>query len=285
MESSLIQTHMATRFACGAKGIIARRGCLGNRTSVGQSCYNACGPHVTAIKKGAHTQGMAIYAISDLHLSFANPKPMDIFSAVWRNHAERVAQNWDTTVQDSDTVLMAGDHSWALRFEEAKQDLDFIAQRPGRKIMIRGNHDYWWHREQTNRIQAQVDESIFLMQGKAVVVDSIGITGTRGWRVELDEDPDAGDAKVMRRELNYLERGLKEIPDGVEKKIVMLHYPPFNADLEPNEFADLLQAHSVDILVYGHIHTGYYLQGDINGIDYHLVSVDHTDFKPILITE
>lgn len=150
--------------------------------------------------------------------------------------------------------------------------------------MVRGNHDYWWRREQTNRIQQLVDKSIYLMQGHALVVEGIGITGTRGWRVELDEDKSAGDDKVMRRELSYLERGLKEIPSDIERRIVVLHYPPFNADLEPNEFADLLQAYEVNTVVYGHIHTGYYLQGDIDGIDYKLVSVDHTDMKPVLIT-
>lgn len=226
---------------------------------------------------------MSIYAISDLHLSLSNPKPMDIFGEIWCDHPRRIAENWDAVVKPDDTVLICGDHSWALKFEGALADLQYIAERPGHKIMIRGNHDYWWHREATTRIQKQVDESIRLMHGHAIVVGNIGITGTRGWRVELEEDPDAGDPKVMKRELGYLERGLAEIPGNVDKKIVMLHYPPFNADLEPNEFADVLQAYNVDILVYGHIHTGFYLQGNINGIEYILASVDHTDMKPVLI--
>ncbi|MCL5105312.1 MAG: metallophosphoesterase [Armatimonadetes bacterium] len=226
---------------------------------------------------------MPIYAISDLHLSLGKHKPMDIFGEAWRDHDKRIAANWDAVVSPEDTVLVAGDHSWALRLDEAKPDLQYIAERPGRKILIRGNHDYWWRRESTNRIQAIVDESICLMQGRAVVVENVGITGTRGWRVELEEDPDAGDDRVMKRELAYLERGLKEMPKKVDKRLVMLHYPPFNADLEPNEFADLLQAYNVDILVYGHIHTGYYLEGNVNGVEYRLVSVDHTEFRPVLI--
>ena len=226
---------------------------------------------------------MSIYAISDLHLSLSGEKPMDIFGDVWRDHVERIAVNWDSIVSPDDTVLLPGDHSWALKFEQAQQDLDFIAARPGSKILIRGNHDYWWRREGTTRFQKQVHESITLMHGHAVVVENTGITGTRGWRVELEDDPDAGDSKVMMRELGYLERGLKEIPPTVDKKIVMLHYPPFNGDLEPNEFADLLQTYDVDILVYGHIHTGSYLQGDVNGIDYRLVSADHMDMTPVLI--
>lgn len=225
---------------------------------------------------------MSIYAISDLHLSLSGEKPMDIFGEAWRDHASRIAANWDATVSPDDTVLLPGDHSWALKFEDARQDLDFISSRPGRKILIRGNHDYWWRREATTRIQKQLPEDMILMHGRAIVIDGFGITGTRGWRVELEDDPDAGDSKVMMRELGYLERGLKEMP-SVEKKIVMLHYPPFNADLEPNAFADVLQAHNVDILVYGHIHTGFYLQGDINGIEYRLVSADHVDMTPVLI--
>ncbi|MCL4499237.1 MAG: metallophosphoesterase [Chloroflexi bacterium] len=226
---------------------------------------------------------MSIYAISDLHLSFANPKPMDIFGSEWRNHAERIAANWDETVREEDTVLVAGDHSWALHFEHALPDLDFIAHRPGRKILIRGNHDYWWRREQTNKIQSQVHESIFLMQGRSVVIENVGITGTRGWRIESAEDPDVGDVRVMQRELNYLARGLREMPENVEKKIVMLHYPPFDTDLTPNAFAEMLKAFDVDILVYGHIHSGAYLEGDVDGIRYRLVSVDHVGFRPVEI--
>ena len=226
---------------------------------------------------------MSIYAISDLHLSLSGRKPMDIFGDAWRDHAQRIAENWDSIVGPDDTVLLAGDHSWALRFEEAKPDLDYIAARPGRKILIRGNHDYWWRREATTRMQRQLSESITLLHGHALVVENIGVTGTRGWRIELEEDPDAGDSKVMTRELAYLERGLKEIPPTVSKKIVMLHYPPFDADLEPNAFAGVLKAYGVDILIYGHIHTGVYLQGNTNGIDYRLVSADHVGMRPVLI--
>lgn len=226
---------------------------------------------------------MPIYAISDLHLSLSGQKPMDMFGEVWLNHAEKIAANWDALVAPDDTVLLAGDHSWALRLDKAKIDLDYIAARPGHKILIRGNHDYWWRREATTRIQKQLHQSMTLLHGHAIVVDNIGIAGTRGWRLEIEEDQDAGDAKVMARELLYLERALKEIPPTVSKKIVMLHYPPFNADLTLNEFAEVFKEHDVDILVYGHIHTGTALQGDIDGIEYRLVSADHVDMKPVLI--
>jgi len=227
--------------------------------------------------------GMSIYAIADLHLSLCGAKPMDIFGEAWRDHAERIAANWDAIVSPRDTVIVVGDHSWALRFEQAKPDLDYIAARPGAKILVRGNHDYWWRREATTRIQKQLPAGMTLLHGHAIVIENVGITGTRGWRLELPEDPDAGDARVMARELAYLERGLGEIPPTVCRKIVALHYPPFNADLEPNAFADVLQAHGVDILVYGHIHTGFYLEGDIEGVEYRLVSADHVDMRPVRV--
>jgi len=227
---------------------------------------------------------MSIYAISDLHLSLSGEKPMDIFGEAWRDHAERIAGNWDAMVRPHDTVLLVGDLSWALRFEDAKRDLEYIAARPGNKILVRGNHDYWWRRESTTRIQRQLPANMKLLHGHGIVVEDVGIAGTRGWRLEAPEDPDAGDAKVMRRELAYLERGLSEIPAGVSRKIAALHYPPFDADLEPNAFADVLQAHKVDIVVYGHIHTGYYLEGNINGVQYKLVSADHVDMRPALIS-
>jgi predicted phosphohydrolase len=226
---------------------------------------------------------MPIYAISDLHLSLGKPKPMDVFGEIWREHDKRIAENWDTMVGEDDTVLICGDTSWAIKLTDALPDLEWVRQRPGKKIMIRGNHDYWWRREATNRLQKEIGEDIVFMHGRCAMIGDIAVTGTRGWRVELAEDKDAGDEKVLTRELMYLERGLKEMPSDAERRIVMLHYPPFNFDLEPNDFADLLQAYSVDTLVYGHIHTGEYLTGDVNGIEYRLVSVDHTEMKPVLV--
>ncbi|NLN75583.1 MAG: serine/threonine protein phosphatase [Armatimonadetes bacterium] len=226
---------------------------------------------------------MAIYAISDMHLSLSGDKPMDMFGEVWRDHASRIATNWDSTVKDGDTVLLAGDHSWELKFDQARLDLDFIAARPGRKILIRGNHDYWWGREATTRIQKKLPEDMTLLHGRALVVEGIGIAGTRGWRVESQEEPTAGDDKVMMRELAYLQRGLSEIPSDVSRKIAMLHYPPFDANLEPNTFTDILQAHNVDILVYGHIHTGGFLQGNIGGIEYKLVCADYLNMQPVRV--
>ncbi|MHB1001550.1 MAG: metallophosphoesterase [Armatimonadota bacterium] len=242
---------------------------------------------------------MAIYAISDLHLSLGSPKPMDIFGPAWVDHAEKLRRNWDECVRDTDTVLLPGDLSWAIRFSDAKPDLDFVAQRPGRKVLIRGNHDFWWQRKMTARIQHKTNRSMTFLQGTSVVINGIGITGTRGWRIDWEARGEGGmntgaksgdervasPEKVLRRELKYLEEGIKSIPDSAKMKIVMLHYPPFDERLQTNEFAELLKKYSVDILVYGHVHQGLgtWLSGDVDGTIYHLVSADIVDFMPQLI--
>ena len=265
---------------------------------------------------------MAIYAISDLHLSLASPKPMDIFGPAWVDHPERLRENWDAVVTDADIVLLPGDLSWAMRLSEAKPDLDFVAERPGRKALIRGNHDYWWQRQMTSRIQRIIDRNLTFLQGTSVVMDGAGITGTRGWRVDwearghdangrmgvweygsvgerenggerptsnakhrtLNETPQS-DERILQRELAYLERGLQSIPESASPKIAMLHFPPFDERLQLNEFAHLLTQYSVDILVYGHVHHGLgsWLEGMVDRVRYYMVSADVVDFVPQLI--
>lgn len=245
---------------------------------------------------------MAIYAISDLHLSLASPKPMDIFGPVWTNHADKIRENWERIVREDDTVLLPGDLSWAMRFQEAEPDLNFIADLPGQKILIRGNHDYWWQRRSTSRIQQIVDRNMVFLQGTSAMVGDIGVTGTRGWRVEQkdgglslppgeeaipkSETQNPQSEKVLARELSYLEKGLQSIPETARLKIVMLHYPPFDERLRPNEFTHLLHKYSVDILVYGHVHLGLgtWLEGEVDGVQYHMVSADVVNFtlQPIV---
>ena len=237
---------------------------------------------------------MAIFAISDLHLSLFSPKPMDIFGPAWEDHADKIRRNWLETVSESDTVLIPGDVSWAMRLPEALPDLNFIADLPGTKILIRGNHDYWWHRKQTSKIQREVDRDMVFLQGASTMIGDIGVTGTRGWRIDWETrggDPHASRItdqeadKVLQRELAYLENGLSSIPASARLKIAMLHFPPFDERLQPNDFADLLKRHSVDILVYGHVHLGLgsWLEGSVDGVQYHLASADIVDFKPKLI--
>lgn len=228
---------------------------------------------------------MIIFAISDLHLSFAKPKPMDIFGEHWKDHPEKIARNWDGIVSSEDVVLVAGDISWAMKLDEAMPDLEYIARRPGHKFLVRGNHDYWWSRQSTSKIQRMIDPSITLLQGTSAVVGDVGIGGTRGWRLEDYglEGPAQGDRKIYDRELGYFRRALSSIPPNVRTKVAMLHYPPFDLSLKPNDFREVLEEYRVDILVYGHVHTGTgsHIEGDVGGIRYFLASVDHTGFKPV----
>lgn len=232
---------------------------------------------------------MAIFGISDLHLSFSNPKPMDIFGPAWEDHAEKIRRNWTDVVSQSDTVLLPGDLSWAMRLTEAMPDLNFVADLPGNKVLIRGNHDYWWHRQQTSKLQREVDRNMTFVQGTSTMVGDIGVTGTRGWRIDWESRQDVPltnhESRITERELTYLENGLKSIPPSATLKIALLHFPPFDERLKPNDFARLLKEYSVDILVYGHVHLGLgnWLEGPVDGVQYHLVSADVIDFKPKLL--
>lgn len=229
---------------------------------------------------------MRIYAISDLHLSLQRPKPMDVFGPAWENHAETIQRNWDNEVSGSDLVLIAGDTSWGMRVDDAIPDLRYVGERRGRKIVVRGNHDYWWKRESTRKLQAIVDPSITLLQGQSLVFDGIGITGTRGWAMDA-EGTEEQNRKIIDRELKYLQAGLAGLPDDVEKRIVILHFPPYTASLEPNEFFNLAREYSVHTIVYGHLHlpmSERRLEGDVDGINLHLAAVDSIGFCPKLIS-
>jgi uncharacterized protein len=231
---------------------------------------------------------MSIYAISDLHLSLGGAKPMDVFGPAWKGHERTIARNWDAEVSDSDVVLVAGDTSWAMRGEDAAPDLQYLGERPGRKILVRGNHDYWWKRETTRRLQQTIDSSITLLQGQSLVFGGVGITGTRGWAKDAWAfgGTEEQNLRIFKRELNYLKAGLESLPDGLDLRMVVLHFPPYSASLEPNEFLDLAREHSVDILVYGHLHlpiSEKRLEGDVGGVQLHLAAVDSIGFAPKLI--
>lgn len=218
---------------------------------------------------------------------------MDIFGPAWEDHAEKIRRNWTDVVSQSDTVLLPGDLSWAMRLPEAMPDLNFVADLPGNKVLIRGNHDYWWHRQQTSKIQREIDRDIIFLQGASTMISDIGVTGTRGWRIDwetkqapsLTHHESRITDSILERELTYLENGLKSIPPSATLKIALLHFPPFDERLQPNDFACLLIEYSVDILVYGHVHLGLgnWLEGPVDGVQYHLVSADVIDFKPKLI--
>lgn len=232
---------------------------------------------------------MSIYAISDLHLSFSTNKPMDIFGDNWENHDKSIKENWLKTVEEGDTVLLPGDFSWGINFEEAKPDFEYLNKLPGKKIMLKGNHDYWWGT--VNKIKEFIEINNFknmdILYNNSFLIENKIICGTRGWTI-LGNDEE--NEKIYRRELLRLELSLK---DGIEKFgddkdiIVCMHYPPTNNELKENsEFIQIMKRYNVKKCIYGHLHGEAHkeaIEGNIVGIEIKLVSCDYTDFKLILL--
>lgn len=223
---------------------------------------------------------MAIYAISDLHLDYSKQKPMDIFGDNWLDHEEKIFNSWEDKVKEDDLVLLPGDISWSLKLHEAKKDLDRIDNLLGKKIISKGNHDLWWQsKKKLNELSL---DTIKFLQNEHYIYENIAITGTRGWTSKDSEEFDLHDEKIFLRELNRLDTSLSSIKTKVDKKIVMIHYPPFNfSDGTPNEFVDIMKKHKVDICIYGHLHGEghkFVIEGIIEEIEFHCVSSDYINF-------
>ena len=222
---------------------------------------------------------MKIFAISDLHLAITTPKPMDIFGGEWENYLEKIELDWKEKVSDDDIVLIAGDLSWAMKLEDAMTDFGYLKNLPGTKIIIRGNHDYWW--STISNVRNALPDKIFAIQNDAMTIGNFIICGTRGWTVpELYSQQTEEDKKIFARELIRLEMSLqqaKKLQTNNEKIICMLHYPPFNSKFEMSEFTYLLEKYGIDICVYGHLH-GNKIRSkpvvNINNINYYLTSCD-----------
>ena len=227
---------------------------------------------------------MHIYAIGDLHLS-GEPasKPMEVFGEHWRNHKEKVAANWQNTVIAQDTVIVCGDISWAMTLEEAAQDLDWLAQLPGRKLLLRGNHDYWW--SSLSQLRACLPENMHAVQNDAFDAGDCVFCGTRGWTIPLGQNAAAQDEKLYRREALRLEMSLKDAKRiaGSRPIFAMMHYPPLLPETmrQGTEFTRLLSEYGVTRCVYGHLH-GQSVQrgfsGEYRGVQYDLVSCDALGF-------
>ncbi|MDY0236222.1 MAG: metallophosphoesterase [Gudongella sp.] len=227
-----------------------------------------------------------IYAIGDLHFDSSEQKPMDIFGDNWIGHKDKIVEDWKTRVKDNDMVLVPGDISWALKLNEAIPDLELIDSLPGKKIFIKGNHDYWW--EGISRLKALKLNSIVFLRNNSFIYKGIAIVGTRGWTSRDSDGFDESDEKIFKREILRLEASISSIETKVVKKIAMLHYPPFNNKLQPNEFVEVLREYNVDTCIYGHLHAEghkYSVEGEVCGIDFHLVASDYLDFKLKLLVE
>ncbi|MGI6549808.1 MAG: metallophosphoesterase [Syntrophomonadales bacterium] len=228
---------------------------------------------------------MKVFAIGDLHLSNGS-KPMDIFGEEWRDHDKKIAANWDRVVMPEDTVLIAGDTSWAMRLPEAVPDFEWIAARPGRKIMAKGNHCYFWATRR-KMIEALNPHGIEPLNAECAMVGRIAVAATRGWITPGDPrfDPEK-DKVVYQRELQRLERALAQVPEDADQVIAMMHFPPHANQGEETGFIELLREHGVDKVVYGHLH-GRYLQYALTGIhwnmEFHCVSADYINFTPVQI--
>ncbi len=232
---------------------------------------------------------MKIFAISDLHLSVNNPKPMDIFGPVWEGYLDKIFAEWREKVGEEDIVLLAGDFSWAMRLEDAISDFNLLKGLPGHKIIIRGNHDYWW--KSISAVRAILPYKMMAIQNDAIRLDGVVICGTRGWQVlengatRTDEDKKIYDREVLRLEMT-LSAGKKIMQEG-DMLICMMHYPPMNFEKEDSEFSALIEKFGVKKVVYGHLH-GYknpLLHYEKNGVEYYLTSCDETKNQLVLIAE
>ena len=225
-----------------------------------------------------------IFAIADLHLSQSvENKAMDVFGAGWADHVNRLREGWQDTVGEEDLVLVPGDISWGLRLEEAEADIAFIHSLKGAKILLRGNHDYWW--TGYSKVKSILPPDIRAVQNNALVWNGAVIGGTRGWNTPLNPDFSEGaDRKIFEREKQRMDMSLRAMDgqDG-ELRLFMLHYPPFNEKGEPTDFAGILRGRGIGHCVYGHLHGRSCLggfEGVYEGTEYHLTSADHLRFVP-----
>jgi predicted phosphohydrolase len=227
---------------------------------------------------------MAIYAIGDLHLSGSANKPMDIFGSHWSDHWNRIREDWSARVRPEDIVLIPGDISWAMQLEDARIDLDSIGSLPGTKIMIRGNHDYWW--SSLSKVKRILPPSVHVLQNNSLTLDGYTFCGTRGWINPGMKDFGEHDAKIYNRELQRLklslDHGVTNSKSFESSLIVLLHYPPFDDRGQATEVVNLLEQYKPSHVVYGHLHgegAKYAFEGKYNDTMYYLVSCDYLNFK------
>ena len=221
---------------------------------------------------------MSLFAIADTHLSLGTNKPMDSFPG-WNDYVQRLEKNWNNIVTDSDTVVIAGDISWAMNFDELVAD-----KLNGRKIIVKGNHDYWWNTatKMNKFIESNKFDSIKILHNNSYTVNNISVCASRGWMFESDEEHDE---KILNREVNRLKMSLDSAE--CEQKLVFLHYPPVTVNSECREILNLLNEYGIKKCYYGHLHgmaVKYAVEGEIEGIDFNLISCDRLKFTPKLIS-
>jgi predicted phosphohydrolase len=226
---------------------------------------------------------MKVYAISDLHISTNTDKPMDIFGGNWVNYLQKIREDWQNKVSCDDLVLIGGDISWAMNIGDAKIDLESIKDLNGKKILIKGNHDYWW--STISKVRDVLPEDFYALQNDCVKFGNVIICGSRCWSVPGSPDFKQADEKIYLRETERLKLSFKmveKIRKEGDKVIALIHYPPFNVKREDTLFTKIFEENKVDAVVYGHLH-GKNVRSDKlvikNGIKYYLTSCDQVDNK------
>ncbi len=227
---------------------------------------------------------MALFVIGDLHLSLGADKPMDVFGPAWRDHARRLRENWRSLVAPEDTVVLCGDLSWGTALEEALPDFRFVDELPGRKLLLKGNHDYYWDtlRKMRAFLAANGLRTIDFLHNNCWFCEGVALCGTKGWFEE--EGAETHDRKIYLREIIRLRASLSEArAKGCAHPLAFLHYPPVTPVSEYREITDELRAFGVEHCFYGHLHgagLAAAVNGVVNGVRYHCVSADHVKFTP-----
>ena len=227
---------------------------------------------------------MRVFAIGDMHLESGTGKTMDRFGEHWRNHDQKIFESWERIGREDDVLIVAGDTSWAMRMQEALPDLERIGRMKGLKVMLKGNHDYWW--QSLAKMTRALHPSIKLLQANSVIVGRVAIAGTRGWLCPNDSFFRPDDQKIYDREVGRLRAALQSLESRrseFDSLIVALHYPPTNDKHEPGGFIELIDERGADACVYGHLHgdaIATALIGKRNKTTYYLVSADAVGFSP-----
>ena len=232
---------------------------------------------------------MALFAIADLHLPLGVDKPMDVFGEKWANYVERIADNWQTNVKPGDTVVIPGDFSWATYIEQAYKDFEFIHKLNGRKIIVKGNHDYWW--TTMSKLKKYTAENGFsdveFLQNNSFQYEDIFICGTRGWVHPAWDSATEEDKRLFERETLRLKLSL-DSAKGAREIYVFTHFPPMSDKCEENSFTDLMEQYNVSKCLYGHLHAHSHrnaVNAVVRYIEYRLVSGDYIEFNPVKIAE
>ena len=246
---------------------------------------------------------MALYALGDLHLSFQADKPMDAFGKVWHHHERKIEKYVNQIVKPEDTLVLTGDHSWGRKLAECREDLAFIERLPGRKILLRGNHDMFWDAKKTKRLNEEFNGKLFFLQNNFAAYKDYALVGTKGYTFEgpfyldrrgrvigWDEEREAQARKLVAREMERLRESFHMAEQaGYRKFIMFLHYPPTNILEETSPFTEIAEEYGVTAVVYSHRHGesrfGDSIRGTFRGINYMLVSGDYLEFHPAAVLQ